>query len=180
MSKVGFAALPLALLLCVACRSTPPMQPTSDSSSSTHPGKALFARVTHRFTVPPERVYDAFLDVATARRFLYASKSGEVVRAELDPRVGGAYVIVDRRDGADVEHSGKFLELDRPRRIVYTFFVPGYSTNPDRVTVEIAPKRGGCELTLTHEMEPDYAPFIGATVSAYEEHLKRLDELLAK
>ena len=76
------------------------------------------ARVSHRFSVPAERVYDAFLDVSKARRFLYASPAGEIVQAELDPRVGGASVITDQRDGAEVEHSGTYLELERPRRIV--------------------------------------------------------------
>lgn len=139
---------------------------------------SLIARVTHRFTVPAGRVYDAFLDVSMARRFLYASPTGKIVRAELDPRVGGTYVIIDRRDGADVEHTGTFLELDRPRRIVFTMFVPGYSTSPDRVTVEIAPIDGGCELTLTHEMLPEYAPFVDATVRAYADHLRMLEAIL--
>jgi uncharacterized protein YndB with AHSA1/START domain len=99
----------------------------------------LVARVAHRFTAPAERVCDAFLDVSTARRFLYASATGEIIRAELDPRVGGTYVLTDRRDGAEVEHTGEYLEIDRPRRIVFTMFVPGYSTSPDHVTVEIVP-----------------------------------------
>jgi uncharacterized protein YndB with AHSA1/START domain len=139
----------------------------------------LFARVSHRFTVPAERVYDAFLDVTMARRFLYASPTGEIVRAELDPHVGGAYVITDRRTGADVEHTGTYLELDRPRRIVFTMFVPGYSTSPDRVTVEIVPIEGGCEVALTHEMLPDYAPYVDATIRAYTDHLSMLETVLA-
>jgi len=139
----------------------------------------LYARVSHSFGASAERVYGAFLDVSTARRFLYASSTGEIVRAELDPRVGGAYVLTDRRDGADVEHSGTFLELDPPRRIVFTMFVPGYSTTPDRVAVDIKALENGCEVTLTHEMAPDYAPFVDATVSAYTEHLQTLDAILA-
>ena len=138
----------------------------------------LCARLSQRFNASAERVYDAFLDLSTARRFLYASATGEIVHAELDPRVGGTYVLTDRRNGADVEHSGTFLELDRPRRLVFTMFVPGYSTSPDRVTVDIVPLESDCELNLTHEMAPDYAPFVDATVSAYNEHLKRLDAVL--
>jgi uncharacterized protein YndB with AHSA1/START domain len=138
----------------------------------------LFARVSRRFNHPAERVYDAFLDVSTARHFLYASSSGQIVRAELDPRVGGGYVLTDHRGGADVEHRGTFLELDRPGRIAYTMFVPGYSVAPDRVIVEIEPQGNGCELTLTHEMTPDYAPFVDATFAAYEDHLQRLAGLL--
>jgi uncharacterized protein YndB with AHSA1/START domain len=139
----------------------------------------LYARVSHRCNASAERVYDAFLDLSKVRRFLYASASGEIVRAELDPRVGGTYVITDRRNGADVEHSGTFLELDRPGRLVFTMFVPGYSASPDRVIVDIVPLESGCELTLTHEMLPDYAPFVDATVDAYTEHLQKLDAVLA-
>ena len=139
----------------------------------------LFARVSHRFTASAERVFDAFLDVSTARRFMYASPTGEMVRAELDARVGGAYVFVDRRDGADVEHTGTYLEIDRPRRLAFTMFVPHYSTSPDRVTVEIVPIASGCALTLTHEMSPEYAPYVEATVRAYTEHLNTLDAILA-
>jgi uncharacterized protein YndB with AHSA1/START domain len=139
----------------------------------------ILARVSHRFAVPADRVYDAFLDLATARRFLYASASGEMVRAEIDPRVGGTYVLIDRRNGADVEHTGRYLELDRPRRIVFTMFVPGYSVSPDRVAVQIQPDADGCALALTHAMRPEYAPYVAATVDAYREHLQTLESILA-
>ncbi len=58
-------------------------------------------------------------------------------------------------------------------------FVPHYSTSPDRVTVEIVPVEGGCELTLTHEMTPEYAPYVDATIGAYTDHLNTLDAILA-
>src|SRR5262249_39504198 len=63
-------------------------------------------RVTHRFTASPERVFDAWLDPAKAAKFLFATPTGRMVRAEIDPRVGGTFAFVDRRDGEDVEHTG--------------------------------------------------------------------------
>ena len=108
-------------------------------------------RVTHRFTASPERVFDAWLDPAKARRFLFATPTGQMVRAEIDPRVGGQYTFTDRRDGEDVVHTGEYLEIDRPRRLVFTFMVPTYSSAVTRVTIEIVPLDSGCELTLTNE-----------------------------
>ena len=114
-------------------------------------------RVTHRFKASPERVFDAWLDPAKAARFLFATPTGQMVRAEIDARVGGTFVFV-RRDGDDVEHTGTYLAIDRPRRLVFTFAVPKFSAAITTVSIEIVAHGTGCELTLTHEgVLPEWA-----------------------
>lgn len=114
-------------------------------------------KVTHRFDASAERVFDAWLNPATAGKWLFATASGQMVRVEIDARVGGSYAIVERRDGEDVEHIGEYLEIDRPHRLAFTLCVPKFSEHPSVVRIEIVPRESGCELTLTHEnVLPDY------------------------
>ena len=115
--------------------------------------------VTRRYAAEPEQVFDAFLDVSIARRFLFATASGEMITAEIDPRVGGAFTFIERRpDMGDVRHVGEYLDIDRPRRLVFSFGVPQYDPRMTTVIIEIRPIGEGCELTLTNEgVPPDYA-----------------------
>ncbi|MGH8004378.1 MAG: SRPBCC family protein [Limisphaerales bacterium] len=120
--------------------------------------KNINVRVTRRFAASPEPVFDAWLNPEKARRFLFATESGQMTRVEIDPRVGGSFIFVDRRDGEDIEHTGKYLEIDQPLLLVFTLSVGKYSSNEGRVIIEIAPLRGGCELVITHVgVQPEYA-----------------------
>ncbi|MCI0330094.1 MAG: SRPBCC domain-containing protein [candidate division Zixibacteria bacterium] len=107
-------------------------------------------RVTRRFAAAPKPVFDAWLNPEKARQFLFATESGEIIRAEIDARVGGLFTFVDRRDGEEIEHTGKYLEIDQPQLLVFTLSVGKYSPGESRVIIEIVPSGNGCELTLTH------------------------------
>ncbi|MGV3492702.1 MAG: SRPBCC family protein [Ramlibacter sp.] len=118
-------------------------------------------RVSQRYAAPAERVFDAWLTPTQAARFLFRTRTGNVMQCEMEPEVGGGFTIIDRRPAAegdesvfDVVHMGKFLEIDRPRRLVFEFSVLTFGNeSPTRVTVEVAPVgTQACELTITHDM----------------------------
>ncbi len=115
--------------------------------------------VTQAFSAPPERVFDAFLDPKIARRFLFATATGDMITAQIDARVGGRFTFTERRpDMGEVRHVGEYLEIERPRRLVFTFGVPQFDPRMTTVSIEIRPTAGGCELTLTNAgVPPDYA-----------------------
>jgi len=109
-------------------------------------------RATRRYDAPPDAVFDAWLDPKLARGFLFATPDGQMVKAEIDPRVGGHFNFTDRRpDAGDVEHVGTYLEIDRPRRLVFDFAVPKYDPKETRVAIEIVPAGAGAELMLVHD-----------------------------
>jgi uncharacterized protein YndB with AHSA1/START domain len=118
-------------------------------------------RVTHRYSAPAERVFDAWLTSGQASRFLFRTRTGNVMRCEITPEVGGGFTVTDRRPAADgdesvfdVVHMGKYIEISRPRRLVFDFSVLTMgSDDPTRVTVDVTPLGPqSCELALTHEM----------------------------
>jgi uncharacterized protein YndB with AHSA1/START domain len=136
------------------------------------------AVVKHRYNAPAERVFDAFLDPAKAGNFLFATPAGQMVRVEIDPRVGGKFNFTDRRDGQDIEHVGEYLEIDRPRRLVFTFAAIQFEPTPMRVEIDIASVDGGCELTLTHTMSPKWAAFKTKSAEGWGKILAGLEAVL--
>jgi uncharacterized protein YndB with AHSA1/START domain len=120
-------------------------------------GTSSKVSVVHRFDASAERLFDAWLDPKTAGEWLFATANGQMVRVEIDARVGGRFIFVDHRNGEDVEHTGEYLELDRPKRLVFRFAVPKYLSVYTRVAIDIVPVGAGCELTLVHEgVLPEY------------------------
>ncbi len=105
-------------------------------------------RVARDFDAPAERVFDAWLDPDRTGNWLFATPAGEMVRIEVDARVGGRYEIVEKRGEDEVLHTGRYEEIDRPRRLVFTLQVPKYSPEVSRVAIGIEPKEGGSRLVL--------------------------------
>lgn len=118
---------------------------------------ATMLQVKRRFAVPPGRVFDAWLDPDIARQWLFRTETDEIMRAEIDARVGGGFTFVNGRGDEEIVHVGEYLVIDRPNRLVFTFAVPQFSPEYDRVTIEISRRDDGCELTLTNEMAPAIA-----------------------
>jgi uncharacterized protein YndB with AHSA1/START domain len=138
----------------------------------------VIVQVTQRFAASADRVYAAWLDPVLIERWMFGPQlvEQEVVRISIDPRVGGAFSFVVRRQGQEIDHVGEYLELEPPRRLVFTWGIVG--SDSSHVVVEIAPEGSGCELTLTHELHPDWADYAGRTEAGWTKMLAALNELL--
>jgi uncharacterized protein YndB with AHSA1/START domain len=110
-------------------------------------------RVTRRYGASPARVFDAWLDPAVARQWLFATASRPLAHVEIDAKVKGSFCFVDRQEAADItRYTGEYLEIAPPRRLVFTLSLAKHVET--RVTVEIAPLAKGCRLTVLHENVP--------------------------
>lgn len=119
-------------------------------------------RVSHRYMAPAERVFDAWITPSQASRFFFATRTGNIMRCEMEPEAGGHFYVTDRRPQADgdesvmdTEHRGEYVVVQRPTQIVFDFVVPPFSDVPTRVTIDVtALSSQTCEVTLTHDMGP--------------------------
>jgi uncharacterized protein YndB with AHSA1/START domain len=142
------------------------------------------ARVSHHFKARPERVYDAWLDPDQVREWIAAALkrlglAGDIRRIEIDARVGGKFFFSDMRDAQEARHWGTYLELDRPRKIVFTWIVDeSEEANPSKVTLTIEPEASGCAATIVHEMDAQWAEYVSRTESGWARMLEEVERLL--
>ena len=121
------------------------------------------AKVDRKFDLSPEKVFDAWINPELATKWLFTSENSDPVGrvVEMDLRVGGKYIICDRRDGIDIKGDGEYIEVERPSRLKFTFRIAQFSPNIDPIEIVIKPGDSGCELTavqtihLTHDSNHD-------------------------
>jgi uncharacterized protein YndB with AHSA1/START domain len=95
--------------------------------------------VRREIAAPAEVLFDAWLDERSLSTWLRPGGIRET-RAETDPREGGTFRIVMVDDGeSSLLHSGTYLEIDRPRRLVFTWSSPATRFRDSVVTVTFHP-----------------------------------------
>ena len=105
---------------------------------------------------PPGVVFDEWLDAEGMREWM-CPRPAVPTRIEIDPRVGGRYAIDIDDEGFALTVSGRYLELDRPRLLRFTWHCTTWDPgSPDsEVTVALEPHEGGRTLmTIRHELLP--------------------------
>jgi uncharacterized protein YndB with AHSA1/START domain len=139
--------------------------------------RRISVEVERRIAAPPDRVFDAWLDPQALGRWLFATPDGRMERVEVDPRVGGRFLIAERRDGELAEHFGEYLEIDRPRRLVFTFAADREEA-PSLVTVTIEADGDGSRIRLVHEMDAQWADYEARTREGWASILEALERSL--
>lgn len=140
----------------------------------------IHVSVTRAFAVPPDRVFSAWLVPRMLGQWMFGSRVRDenVVRLDLDPRVGGRFSLKVERDGVMVDHVGHYLELEHPTRLVFTWAIKDFSDHdPSVVSIDIAPRGAGCELALTHSMDARWSDYAERTRIAWSTMLDALARL---
>lgn len=134
-------------------------------------------RVSRAFAAAPEAVFDAWLDPARLGRWMFGPgvRAETVLHLRTDPRVGGRFSFLVERQGQRIDHIGTYLEIDRPRRLVFTWAIRGESDDAgSTVTIDLAAAPEGCVLTLTHILPAQWADYAARTQQGWTTMLNAL------
>jgi uncharacterized protein YndB with AHSA1/START domain len=112
-------------------------------------------RLVRALAATPEDVFDAWTEPSSMRAWMCPGAIEETL-AVLDVRVGGKYRIVMREAGKEHVLTGEYLEVDRPRRLAFTWRYSDTHGQVTRVTITLRKLTGErTELVLEHDAFPD-------------------------
>jgi uncharacterized protein YndB with AHSA1/START domain len=105
---------------------------------------------------PPDVVFDEWLDPAGMTEWM-CPRPARAVTISLEPRVGGWLRIDIEDSGSSLYVTGRYVELDRPRRLRFTWSCSAWAdpTVQSVVTVTLDQHGAGeTMMTIEHELLP--------------------------
>jgi len=109
-------------------------------------------RIPRSYDATPERVFKAWTDPASVKAWLAGGKD-----IAIDVREGGLFYIEMPWQERIYPHYGRYLRVEAPHVLEFTWMSEGTQGKESVVTIEIAARGDKTELTLSHEGVPSEA-----------------------
>ena len=106
--------------------------------------------VSRAIPASPEKVFDVWMDPKSPGGPWFGSD-----RVILNPAVDGLFYLAVKHEGRTWPHYGRFLQIDRPRIVEYTWMSEGTKGAESIVTVTMEARGEETEVTLRHSGVPD-------------------------
>jgi uncharacterized protein YndB with AHSA1/START domain len=110
-----------------------------------------------------EDIFDLWTKPDLMARWMSPFPGAVNCKASCDLRPGGAFSLVMSSAESNREVSGTYVQIDRPRKLVFTWIGPLTNHVNTLVTVELTPRGDETDLVLTHERLPTAAIHEGHT-----------------
>ena len=128
----------------------------------------------HVFQASATTVFDAWITKPVAELWLFKNRTNQL-NFQADVKEGGTFS-VDERDGEiQIDHWGKWLEIERPNLLRFTLEVPAHFEGTSEVLVEVNETPAGTRLTFTQKNID-----VSKTKSAWERMFAGLDDLVSQ
>ena len=120
-------------------------------------------QVRRRVRASAEQIFDLWTRPDLMVRWMSPFPGAVDCKATCDPRPGGAFSLFMSSGESNREVSGTYVEVDRPRKLVFTWIGPLTNNVNTLVTVELNQFGDETDLVLTHERLPTQAILEGHT-----------------
>ena len=101
-------------------------------------------------SAPIENVFDAWLDPEILAQFILPMPGMPQPDVENEPLQGGSFTIVMHVGDNKIPHTGEYLEISRPNRLVFSWVSP-FSTDGSTVTINFSESGNGkTDVELSH------------------------------
>ena len=81
----------------------------------------LTINIHKTINAPIEKVFDAWLNARMLSKFMRGMPDMPESDVETDAREGGSFTIIMHYRGEKIPHTGKYLEISRPDKLVFTW-----------------------------------------------------------
>lgn len=134
--------------------------------------------VIQKYAASSNKVYNAFLTPELIGQWMFGPKLREekVIHIQIDPKVDGKFSFLVERNGEELDHTGQYIELNPDSRLVFTWAIDPHP--PSYVYIDIDSLSSGCELTLTHEIDPEWAAYASRIQDGWSKMLRVLATIL--
>jgi uncharacterized protein YndB with AHSA1/START domain len=120
-------------------------------------------QIRRRVQATADQIFDLWTKPDLMVRWMSPYPGAVDCKAKSDLRTGGAFSLVMSSADSSREVSGTYVEVDRPRKLVFTWVGPLTNNMNTLVTVELTPRGDETDLVLTHERLPTTAIVEGHT-----------------
>lgn len=97
----------------------------------------LTLSVSKTINAPIEKVFNAWLDPKMLAQFILPMPGMPQPKVENEPVQSGRFTIVMRVGDSDILHTGEYLEVIRPSKLVFSWISP-YSIDGSTVTINFS------------------------------------------
>jgi uncharacterized protein YndB with AHSA1/START domain len=111
-------------------------------------------QIRRRVRARAEEIFDLWTQPDLMVRWMSPFPGAVDCKASCDLRPGGDFSLVMRSEESSREVSGTYVEVERPRKLVFTWMGPLTNNVTTLVTVELSPRGDETDLVLTHERLP--------------------------
>jgi uncharacterized protein YndB with AHSA1/START domain len=120
-------------------------------------------QIRRRVRAEAEQIFDLWTKPDLMARWMSPFPGAVHCTASSDLRPGGAFSLVMVSGELSREVSGTYVQIDRPRKLVFTWMGPLTNSVTTLVTLELNPLGDETDLVLTHERLPTTAIVEGHT-----------------